>query len=67
MVQWFEHNFDDRAHGTSYITAEGGYLWNHGGPFDAEEQLYDKFGDIVSESLIKQVVEEEEVESDGFD
>ena len=47
MVQWFHQNYEDPAENTSYITAEGGYQWNHGGPHDTREVLADKFGDIV--------------------
>jgi hypothetical protein len=64
MIQWFHQNFEDPAQHTSYISAEGGYLWNHGGPYDAKEQLFYQFGDIVSEALIKEVAKD--VESDGI-
>ena len=64
MVQWFHRNFEDPAERTSYVTAEGGYLWNHGGPHDAREQLFDMFGSMVSEKLIEEVAEE--VEADGI-
>jgi hypothetical protein len=64
MVQWFRQNFEDPAEKTSYVGAEGGYLWNHGGPYDAREQLFDMFGEIVSEKLIEEVAEE--VEADGI-
>jgi hypothetical protein len=64
MVQWFRQNFEDPAERTSYVSAEGGYLWNHGGPYDAKEQLFDMFGSNVSEKLIEEVAEE--VEADGI-
>lgn len=64
MIEWFHQNFEDPAERTSYVSAEEGYLWNWGGPYDAGDQLYAKFGDIVPESLIKEVTEE--VEKDGL-
>ncbi|WP_166301785.1 hypothetical protein [Bradyrhizobium sp. 2S1] len=64
MAQWFRQNFEDPAERTSYVSAEGGYLWNHGGPYDAREQLFDMFGTMVSEKLIEEVAEE--VEADGI-
>jgi len=64
MVEWFGQNYEDPAERTSYVSAEGGYLWNWGGPYDAREELYDKFGDIVSEALIEEVAKE--VEADGL-
>jgi len=62
MLQWFGQNYEDPAERTSYVTAEGGYLWNYGGPYDATEELFGKFGDIVSESFIKEVADEVEAE-----
>jgi hypothetical protein len=56
MIQWFRQNFEDPAENTSYVSAEGGYLWNHGGPHDATEQFYDMFGAIVPEKLIEEAV-----------
>jgi hypothetical protein len=43
---------------TPYESAEGGYQWIWGGPYNAGEQLFSKFGDIVPESLIEEVTEE---------
>jgi hypothetical protein len=62
MVRWFHQNYEDPAQRTSYVSAEGGYLWNHGGPYDARDELSDMFGKIVSEKLIEEVVEEVEAE-----
>ncbi|EFI53562.1 hypothetical protein [Afipia sp. 1NLS2] len=64
MVQWFHQNFEDPAQRTSYVSAEGGYIWNHGGPCDARDELYNAFGDMVSEKLIEEVAQE--VEADGL-
>jgi hypothetical protein len=47
--------------GTPWV--EGEYLWIWGGPYDAAEELYAKFGDVASEKLIEEVVKE--VESEG--
>jgi hypothetical protein len=35
MVQWFHQHYEDPAQNTSYNSAEGGYLWNHGGPHES--------------------------------
>jgi hypothetical protein len=61
MIQWFRQNFEDPAENTSYVSAEGGYLWNHGGPHDAAEQFHDMFGSTVSEQLIDEAVAKVEV------
>ena len=57
MLSWFFQNFEDPAERTPYESAEGGYQWIWGGPYDAREQLDSMFGELVSESLIEQVVE----------
>ncbi len=64
MTSWFHGNFEDPVHNTSYVSAEGGYMWNHGGPYDASEQLYDEFAGLVSEKRIEEAAEE--VQSDGI-
>jgi hypothetical protein len=64
MIAWFHENFEDPAQSTPYESAEGGYQWIWGGPYEARDELYSKFGDIVSESLIEEAVKE--IESDGI-
>ncbi len=64
MLRWFSENFEDPAVRTPYESAEGGYQWIWGGPYEARDELYSKFGDLVSESLIEEVVEE--VEREGL-
>jgi hypothetical protein len=63
-LQWFHENFEDPRSGNAFWdneTKEYVYLW--GGPFDAQEQLWNKFGEIVPEALIENI--REEVESHG--
>lgn len=64
MIQWFSENFEDPAVRTPYESAEGGYQWIWGGPYEARDELYSMFGDLVSESLIEEVAEE--VEREGL-
>jgi hypothetical protein len=64
MIAWFHQNFEDPAQKPPYESAEGGYQWIWGGPYEARDELYSKFGDIVSESLIEEAVKE--IESDGI-
>ena len=56
MIEWFHQNYEDLAESTPYESAEGGYIWIWGGPYDARDELYNKFGDIVSENLIEEAV-----------
>jgi hypothetical protein len=64
MLGWFHANFEDPAERTPFISAEGGYQWIWGGPYEARDELYSMFGDLVNEALIEEVVEE--VERDGL-
>lgn len=64
MRIWFFQNFEDPAEKTPYESAEGGYQWIWGGPYDASEELFSEFGDHISEEVIEEIVAE--VESDGL-
>ena len=63
MITWFYSNYEDPVHRTSYNGREGGYLWNHGGPYDADSELQGEFSDIADLDLIQEAVDE--VTSDG--
>ncbi len=39
LKDWFFDNYEDPAEHTSYNGREGGYLYIHGGPYDAYEEL----------------------------
>ncbi len=47
MVEWFRARYEDPAHETPYMGSEGGYIWVHGGPYDASEEIQERFGHIV--------------------
>jgi hypothetical protein len=64
MIGWFHLNYEDPAQKTPYESAEGGYQWIWGGPYEARDVLYSKFGELVSEALIEEAVEE--IERDGL-
>jgi hypothetical protein len=55
MEAWFRLNYEDPAERTPYETAEGGYQWIWGGPYDAHEELGDRFGGIVPEDVIQEL------------
>ncbi|MFC3322636.1 hypothetical protein [Mesorhizobium cantuariense] len=64
MVQWFHENYEDPAVRTPYESAEGGYQWIWGGPYDAREQIGDEFSDIADEDIVEAA--SAEVTSDGL-
>jgi hypothetical protein len=57
MAEWFGARFWDPANETPYISSEGGYIWVHGGPYDAREQLGNRFGGTVSDDVIERTAE----------
>lgn len=64
MLRWFFSNYEDPAEKTPYESAEGGYQWIWGGPYEARDELFSKFGNTISESLLEEVAEE--IERDGL-
>ncbi|MEF0938902.1 hypothetical protein [Rhizobium sp. BR 362] len=58
MVQWFHENYEDPAVRMPYESAEGGYQWIWGGPYDAGEQIGDEFSDISDQASIDEAAEE---------
>jgi hypothetical protein len=62
MIEWFEENFENPAERTPYESREGGYHWIWGGPYEARDELYSMFGDLVPEALIEEAVEKVEEE-----
>lgn len=64
MVQWFLARFWDPAHETPYMSSEGGYIWIHGGPYDAAEEIEGRFQGLASDEAIKHAIDQ--VQSDGI-
>lgn len=58
MVAWFFANYEDPAVRTPYESAEGGYQWIWGGPFEALDVLIEQFPDAsydVIERAVKRI------------
>jgi hypothetical protein len=51
MVEWFFENYEDPANGVPYETAEGGYIYYLGGPYDAGDVLWEHFPDADGEAI----------------
>lgn len=66
MRLWFVTRYWDPANDTPYNGREGGYLYIHGGPYDAEDELYGRFGDVFPDpdDTIREVIDD--VEADGI-
>jgi hypothetical protein len=60
LRHWFSRNFEDPVQETPWV--DGQYLYAWGGPYDAKDELFNEFGDLVSEEVIDAVVGEVERE-----
>lgn len=58
MRAWFLSNYEDPAENTPYESAEGGYIYIWGGPYEAKEELFSEFHDLVSEAVIDELADE---------
>jgi hypothetical protein len=51
MVEWFLENYKDPADGVPYDSAEGGYQYWSGGPYDAREEIWSQFPDASASEI----------------
>lgn len=58
MRSWFFAKFENPAEHTPYESAEGGYIWIHGGPYDAQDELENEFNDEARAGAIEDLVDE---------
>lgn len=63
MKAWFGRYFEDPAQETPHNGRERGYLYIHGGPHDAEEEICGEFESVASEDAIQTAIDD--VTSDG--
>jgi len=55
LEEWFRSNYEDPAHRMPYVSAEGGYIWIWGGPYDAREEIETNFGGLASDLVIDEL------------
>jgi hypothetical protein len=58
MEVWFRDNYEDPAERTPYESAEGGYIWIWGGPYNAHDVLQNEFGGSIPDALIERLADE---------
>jgi hypothetical protein len=58
MEYWFRLNYEDPTERTPYESAEGGYIWIWGGPFETREVLEEEFSGKVDDELIEELASE---------
>jgi hypothetical protein len=58
MRHWFHQHYTDPVENTPYESAEGGYIYIWGGPYDPREELEDEFSGVAREIAIEELAEE---------
>src|SRR5260370_391290 len=58
MRDWFLSNYTDPVENTPYESAEGGYIYIWGGPFDPYEELETEFSGVVRDKVIEDLANE---------
>ncbi len=56
MRQWFYARFEDPANCTPYDGGEGGYIFVHGGPHDPDEEIQDRFSNVVDYEVMEKLI-----------
>lgn len=64
MVEWFLSNYMDPANGVPYNSGEGGYIYTHGGPYEALDVLSEQYPEALQDELedASRVLEQESTE-----
>jgi hypothetical protein len=55
MEEWFRSHYEDPVESTPFDSREGGYIWVWGGPYDAGEELREKFEGLVPDEVIDEL------------
>jgi hypothetical protein len=55
MKAWFYENYEDPNDCLPYDSAEGGFQYIYGGPYDAQEELDGEFGGLIADDLIEEL------------
>ncbi len=58
MRHWFSANYEDPVENTPYESAEGGYIYIWGGPYDPREELDGEFVGVIPDKLIEDLAKE---------
>jgi hypothetical protein len=58
MRTWFYSTYEDPAEITPFESAEGGYIYIWGGPYDPEKELHDEFGGLIPDMCIEELATE---------
>jgi hypothetical protein len=55
LVLWFLTQYENPVESCPYLSAEGGYQWIWGGPYDAQEELESVWGGLFTTTFLARV------------
>lgn len=58
MRRWFCDRYEDPANQTPYNGREGGYQFVHGGPYDPNDAIQERFGGVVDYEVMDELIQE---------
>ena len=58
MRRWFCERYEDPANNTPYESAEGGYQFIWGGPYDPDDEIQERFGEVVEYDVMEELIED---------
>lgn len=58
MRRWFYARYQDPANDTPYNGREGGYIFIHGGPYDPDEEIQERFGHVVEYGVMEELIQD---------
>ncbi len=66
LVEWFNENYKDPADGVPFESAEGGYQFVNGGPYDAEDEIRGWWANTpgISEDVIEESIDQIDVNTE---
>jgi hypothetical protein len=53
---WFFQHYEHPDNRTPFDSGEGGYIWIWGGPYDAREEIYSEFLDILDQTSLDPII-----------
>lgn len=56
MRRWFCDRYEDPANETPYESAEGGYQFIWGGPYDPNDEIQSRFADVVEYEVMEELI-----------
>ncbi|MBZ9780881.1 hypothetical protein K9857_04865 [Pseudomonas sp. REP124] len=58
MRLWFYARFEDPANCTPYDSGEGGYQFIFGGPYDPNDEIQERFSEVVDYKVMEELIED---------